>query len=89
MNGKEIIDGSGKLIGKVVSAKFNCGIAMIEKELLYNSTNPIFKIDDEKVSIYDPDSLWESIKEITEENNKNYEEYEKEFNERNKNNKDI
>jgi hypothetical protein len=68
--GKEIIDGNGTIIGKVVNSKWNCGIAIIEKDLLVNSSNPTFKIGDHKITIYDPNSLWESISNIIEENNK-------------------
>lgn len=45
-------------------------MAMIEKDLLVNSTSPIFKIGEHKITIYDPNSLWESINSIVEENNK-------------------
>jgi len=43
---------------------------MIDKDLLVNSSNPLFKIGDHKITIYDPNSLWESISNIVEENNK-------------------
>lgn len=79
--GKEIKDGNGIIIGKVINSKWNCGLAIIEKDLLINSSNPIFKIDEEKITIYDPITLWDSIRSIIEENNKkdieNYEEHEK------------
>lgn len=58
------------MLGKVVNSKWNCGIAMIDKDLLVNSSNPTFKIGDHKITIYDPVSLWESISNIVEENNK-------------------
>ncbi len=56
------------MIGKVVSSKFNCGIAMIEKELLLNNSNPVYSIGEYKVTIYDPVSLWESVREINNSN---------------------
>jgi len=68
--GKEIKDGNGVIIGKVINSKWNCGLAIIEKDLLINSSNPIFKIEEEKISIYDPITLWDSIKSIIEDNNK-------------------
>lgn len=68
--GEQIIDGNGIVIGKVINSKWNCGIAMIDKDLLVNSANPTFKIGENKITIYDPISLWESISNIVEENNK-------------------
>ena len=69
-SGKEITDGNGIVIGKAVNSKWNCGIAMIDKDLLVNSSSPAFKIGENKITIYDPISLWESIGNIVEENNK-------------------
>ncbi len=43
---------------------------MIEKDLLVNSTYPKFKIGEHKISLYDPVSLWESISNVIDENNK-------------------
>lgn len=66
---------------------------MIEKDLLINSSNPIFKVGDHKITIYDPNSLWESINNIVEENNKKdresieeFEELSKDFDENKKEN---
>ena len=67
--GKEILDGNGVVIGKVINSKYNCGIAMIDKDLLVNTSNPMFKVEDKKITIYDPHSLWESVKNIIKENN--------------------
>lgn len=44
---------------------------MIEKDLLENTQNPVFKIGEDKVTIYDPNSLWDSVKSIIEQNNNN------------------
>jgi hypothetical protein len=52
---------------------------------LINSSNPVFKIDEDKISIYDPVTLWDSINGIIEENNKIFEEQNKELEEENKN----
>jgi len=45
---------------------------MIDKDLLTNSSNPKFKVEEEKITIYDPQTLWESIQSIVMENNKNF-----------------
>ncbi len=47
--------------------------------MLINSSNPVFKIDEDKISIYDPVTLWDSINGIIEENNKIFEEQNKEY----------
>jgi hypothetical protein len=63
LTGKEILDVNGKKIGKVLFNKKNCGIAMVDKEALENSVNPKFLIDNMNTVIYDPVSLWETVKE--------------------------
>jgi hypothetical protein len=67
---KEIKDGNGNVIGKVLTSLFNCGIAIVEKEKLENATNTKFSIDDMNAIIYDPVSLWESIRDVQSDNEK-------------------
>lgn len=61
---KEIKDGDGDIIGKVFTSSFNCGIAMIDKEKIISSKNPKFKIDDLNTVIIDPNTLWDSVREV-------------------------
>jgi hypothetical protein len=51
-------------IGTVIASKFNCGVAIIDKEKLENIKNPKFNIDGINTVIYDPVSLYESIREL-------------------------
>lgn len=64
LKNKEIKSASGEVIGKVISYKFNCGIAMIDKEKLENSTVQKFLIENYNTVMYDPITLWESIHEL-------------------------
>jgi len=64
LKGKDILDATGQVVGNVFVSKFNTGIAMIEKEKLENATVPKFTIEGQNTIIYDPISLWQSIKEL-------------------------
>jgi sporulation protein YlmC with PRC-barrel domain len=59
---KEILDSNGQVIGKVINSVFNCGIAMVDREKLESSANMKFNIEGLNTIIYDPISMWESIK---------------------------
>jgi len=62
LNEKEIIDSNGQVIGKVINSIFNCGIAMVDREKLESSANMKFNIGGLNTIIYDPISMWDSIK---------------------------
>ncbi len=59
---KEILNTNGEVVGKVINNIYNCGIAMIDKEKLESSSKVKFSIDGLNTIIYDPISIWESIK---------------------------
>jgi folate-binding protein YgfZ len=63
LKNKEIKDTQGNVLGKVISSIYNCGIALIDKEKLEETLNPKFLIDDNNTIIYDPLSIWESVRE--------------------------
>jgi folate-binding protein YgfZ len=62
--GKNIVSMDGTVIGHVMASRYNCGIAMIDKEILENLNIKKFTIDGANTIIYDPITLWESVKEI-------------------------
>ena len=59
---KEILDANGEVVGRVINSIFNCGVAMIDREKLESSTSMKFNIDGLNTIIYDPISMWDSIK---------------------------
>jgi hypothetical protein len=62
---KQITDEKGKVIGSVVKNYYNCGIAIVNKEILNENTTGIkFNIGEFNTIIYDPTSLWENIKNL-------------------------
>ena len=71
LKGKNIVDTNGNVIGVVMTNKYNCGVAMIEKELLETSKITKFNIEGMNTIVYDPISLWESVRDISQENEKN------------------
>jgi folate-binding protein YgfZ len=68
LKGKNIIDSNGNIVGTVMISKYNCGIAMIEKEKLESTSVSKFTLDGLNTIIYDPISLWESVREVEEKN---------------------
>jgi folate-binding protein YgfZ len=64
LNGKNILNVNGDVVGTVISSKLNCGVAMVDKEKLENAVTPKFNIEGLNTIIYDPISLWESIRDV-------------------------
>lgn len=64
LNGKNILDPNGDVIGTVINSQYNCGIAMVDKEKLINAVKPEFSIEGQNTILYDPVSVWDSIKEL-------------------------
>jgi hypothetical protein len=60
LKGLNIKNSNGDVVGTVVTNKYNCGIALVDKDKLVNSTK--FSIDGSNTILYDPLSLWESIR---------------------------
>ncbi len=50
------------MVGTVIHNIHNCGIAMVDREKLESSSNLKFSLDGLNTIIYDPVSLWESIR---------------------------
>ncbi len=69
--GKQIVSTDGTVIGQVMVNRYNCGIAMIDKEVLENVNVKKFSIDGANTIIYDPITLWESVRDIKNEHIKN------------------
>ena len=71
LKGKHIIDTNGNVIGSVIVSKYNCGVAIVDKEKLESASITKFSIEGLNTIIYDPVSLWESAKEIHDETENN------------------
>jgi hypothetical protein len=66
LKGLEIKNANGETVGTVISSVNNCGIAMVDKTVLEGSNK--FNIDGFNTIIYDPLSLYESIRDLMNKN---------------------